>query len=393
MIQILFWCSFGLIAGAYIGFPLLVVARGMLMRQSYWVGDIEPPVSVVIAAHNEADSIGAKLENVLSLDYPADRLEVLVASDGSTDETESIVRSVGDPRVRLLALPRRGKAAALNLAVAASSGEILIFSDANSMFASNAIRRLVAPFDDERVGGVAGDQRYLKSPDGEGERAYWSLDRLMKRFQSEAGNVISATGAIYAIRRELFQDVPEGVTDDFVTSTRVIRQGYRLVFAEDAVAYEPVAKSTNVEFGRKVRVMTRGLMSVLVMRDLLSPFRFGFYSLQLFAHKVLRRLMVFPLIVLLATSCFLWPHGSIYQLAVVCQLLLYGCAVLGLLLARTRVGRAKPLAFPFYFCMVNIAAFVATVKVLSGQRVVLWEPQRTDTSAVSSSGDHPALGN
>lgn len=382
MSLILFWGAVVLIAYTYLLFPALVFLRSRLSRRPSKTADITPNVSMIIAAHNEANSIGAKLDNLLALDYPRDRLEVIIASDGSTDGTEAIVRRYADRGIKLLALPRQGKAPALNAAVAASRGEILVFSDANSLYAPDAIRALVRPFADPEVGGVAGNQRYLNkrsvSAAGEGEHSYWNFDRKLKQFQSEAGNAISATGAIYAIRRSLFQPVPAGVTDDFVTSTRVIAQGYRLVFAPEAVACEPVAGTSGAEFGRKVRVITRGLRAVLVMRELLNPFRYGFYAFQLFSHKVLRRLAVFPLLVLSLATPFLWGHGLFYQLALLAQLAFYGCAVLGLLLGKTRLGRLKVFSLPFFFCMVNLAAFLAVWNIVRGRRVDRWEPQRVN---------------
>ena len=382
MIAILFWLAVVLLAYTYFLFPLLLVARGLIRQRPVDAADIEPPVSMIIAAYNEADSIGAKIENLLSLDYPADRFEVIVASDGSDDGTVDVVSAYTDPRIKLLALPRQGKAGALNDAVQAASGEILVFSDANSMYAPDAIRALVRHFNDPEVGGVAGNQRYLADPaaedsmTGAGERSYWRFDRLLKRLQSRGGNTISATGAIYAIRRSLFQPVPEGVTDDFVTSTRVIAQGCRLVFDPDAVAYEPVAQSSEVEFGRKVRVMTRGLRAVLVMRELLNPFRYGFYAIQLFSHKVLRRLMFIPLFVLFVTSMALWRAGWFYQLALLAQVAFYGCALAGYLLRGHRLGRLKLFSIPFYFCVVYGAALIATWNLIRGHRINRWTPQR-----------------
>ncbi len=382
MSTVTFWVAVALLAYTYVLFPIMLVVRGLLRQRPVNAADIEPRVSMIIAAYNEADSIGAKIDNLLSLDYPEDRLEVVIASDGSDDGTVAVVASYTDERIKLLALPRQGKAGALNDAVNAATGDILVFSDANSMYAPDAIRRLVRHFADPRVGGVAGNQRYLSEQDsdsgatGAGERSYWGLDRLLKRIQSRAGNTISATGAIYAIRRSLFQPVPEGVTDDFVTSTRVIAQGYRLVFDPEAVAFEPVAQSSEVEFGRKVRVMTRGLRGVIVMRELLNPFRFGFYAVQLFSHKVLRRLMFVPLMAVFAANLFLWGDGLFYKLAMLAQLLFYGCALLGLFLRGHKIGRVKVIAIPFYFCVVYCAALIATWNVIRGRRITSWTPQR-----------------
>jgi len=388
VIEILFWSAAGLIVFTYLAFPLLVLLRGRAMGRPPAAADITPRISLIIVAHNEAHSIGEKIENVLDLDYPRSQLEVIVASDGSNDGTDDVVSRYVGGTVRLQSLPRRGKAPALNAAVAASTGEILVFSDANSMLARDALRALLRPFADAEVGGVAGNQRYEAHPgsaaSGEGERRYWDLDRAMKRAEGAAGNTISATGALYAIRRSLFQEVPDGVTDDFVTSTRVIAQGKRLVFAPGAVALEPVAGSSGLEFGRKVRVMTRGLRGVLVMRELLNPLRYGFYSVQLFCHKVLRRLMVFPLLLLLVLNPFLIREGEIYRWAMAAQLVLYGCSLAYLLLRNTRWGRARLLSIPFFFCMVNAAALVATWNVVRGHRIDRWEPKRAAHGASRS---------
>ncbi len=381
MILILFWVSVVLIIYAYFIFPVLVILRGFLWPQPFLSDEITPPVSIIIAAYNESKSIGNKLDNILTLDYPRDRFEVLIASDGSDDGTNEIVRVYEEKGVKLLPLPRLGKAGALNAAVAASKGEILVFSDANSMYRVDAIRALVRPFADPTIGGVAGNQSYVKKNraivDNVGERSYWNFDRIMKKFQSRAGNTISATGAIYAIRRSLFQMVPEGVTDDFVTSTSVIVQGYRLIFAPDAVAYEPVAVTSKAEFGRKVRVTSRGLRAVFFIRsELLNPFRYGFYAIQLLSHKVLRRLIVFPLLVLFFLNPFLWNTDVFYQLTMIGQSVFYGLGLLGLLLDGTHFRRLKIFAIPFYFCLVNAATLVATINILRGQQIKQWEPQR-----------------
>jgi glycosyltransferase involved in cell wall biosynthesis len=378
--RILFWSAIATLLSTYLLFPLLVLLRALLRSRPHLTDDITPPLTMIIAAHNEAASIRAKLENILSLEYPAGRLEVVIASDGSDDRTEAIVRSFEDRGVRLLPLPRRGKAAALNAAAAVAIGDILVFSDANSIYAPDALRALVRPFADPLVGGVAGDQRYVADGDAgavaAGEQRYWDFDRILKSAESRAGNVISATGAIYAVRRSLFRPVPDGVTDDFFTSTGVVAQGYRLVFAPDAVAFEPVAGTAELEFGRKVRVITRGLRGVLLRRELLHPRCHGFYSVQLLGHKLLRRLMVFPLIVAAATSPLLWRHGRIYRMATVFQGGVYGLGAAGILFARRPLGRRKALVLPAFFCFVNIAALKATWNVVRGRRIDRWEPRR-----------------
>ncbi len=383
MSPIVFWVALAVLVYTGIVFPLMVLARGWLIRRPFKTDDVTPQLSVIVCAYNEQDNIRARLENLLSLDYPKERLEILIASDGSSDGTDAIVAGYEGQGVRLLSLPRQGKIPAMNTASRKARGEILVFSDANTMFAPDAIRALVRPFADPTVGGVAGDQRYSKEQRGgltsDGERSYWNFDRILKRAQSRAGNVISATGAIYAIRRALFRQIPLGVTDDFVVSTRVIALGYRLVFAEDAVAYEPVADGSSAEFRRKVRVITQGMRSIQVMRRLLNPWRFGFYSVDLFSHKVLRRLVVFPLLALLTANLALWNQGWFYQMTLAAQVAFYGCALAGVLLGGTRIGRLKPLSIPLFVCMVNAAALLATVRLITGRRIERWEPQRSES--------------
>jgi cellulose synthase/poly-beta-1,6-N-acetylglucosamine synthase-like glycosyltransferase len=382
MAFILFWFAVFVIVYTYIGFPLGIVLRGLLWRLPYKHEEFTnpPTVSIVISAYNEAQSIAAKLDNILSLEYPRDRLEVVIASDGSSDGTDEIVERYKEQDVQLLSLPRVGKAAALNAAVNASRGEILVFSDANSMYKADAIQELVRPFGDPEVGGVAGNQVYRTEVAGgssiDGERAYWGFDRMLKQFQGKSGNTLAATGAIYAIRRSLFGPIPDGVSDDLFTSTGVIAQGYRLLFAPEAIAYEPVAATSQVEFGRKVRVIMRSWKAFVFRSELLNPFRYKFYAIQLLSHKILRYLVVFPLLILFLVSPFLWKAGFLYQMATIGQVAFYCCALAGWLLNGTRFGRKKIFTIPFYFCMVNAASLVAIINVLRGRQIKHWEPQR-----------------
>lgn len=388
LVEIIFWLSLGTIVFTYFGYPIFVLARGWLFHRPLKPAassEYRPKVSLIVAAYNERASIGSKLANLCQLRYPPGQLEILVASDGSHDGTNELVAEYADRGITLLALPRRGKAATLNAAVARATGDVLVFSDANSIYQPDAIEQLVAPMADPSVGGVAGNQVYSKGSQegmtGEGERWYWNFDRCLKHAQSRSGSVISATGAIYAIRRNLFRQVPEGVTDDFVTSTRVIQQGHRLVFAPKAVAVEPVASSTKTEFGRKVRVITRGLRGVLEMRSLMNPWRYGSYAVDIVSHKILRRLVAIPLLTLLLSSLLMVNHGTFYAAMAMGQVVFYGLAIVGSLLAQSRLGRSRVFKIPFFFCMVNLAAILAVVELMRGRKVVLWEPQRHEPRA------------
>lgn len=360
----------------YLVFPVICIARGRLFPRPWKREPAEPTVSIVIICHNEAGVIKAKLDSIRALDYPSTRIQTIVGSDGSDDGTNEIVADYTGLRLQNLAFSRRGKIPALNDAVSAATGEVLVFTDANSIFEVNALRNLVRHFSDQSVGCVAGNQVYCDQTAGgvaaAGEKSFWNYDRVLKEAQSQAGNAISATGAIYAIRRNLFMKVPLGVTDDFTISTRVILQGFRLVFDGEAIASEPVAGKPNAEYRRKVRVMTRGFRSVWTVRALLNPFRFGFYSLQLFSHKILRRLVAFPIFSLLLMTPWLWHEGGWMSGMAVAQLAFYSLAILGLLFP-AGPGRSKLGSIPVFFSLANLAALQAAINFTLGRTIDTWE--------------------
>ncbi|WP_339134462.1 MAG: glycosyltransferase family 2 protein [Candidatus Electrothrix sp. GW3-4] len=375
MVWLLFWVSFGLLLYSFIGFPLLVFLRGTLAHSTEYP-PYTPTLTLIIAAYNEAPVIRQKLENTFSLDYPSDSLEVVVASDGSDDETVALVQQYQDPRVKLLSLPRQGKNLTLNAAVETASGEILVFTDADTMIAPDALRHLTAPFSDPKIGGVAGDYRHAaKKAEAAGERNFWSFERLLKRLQSRAGSITSAWGPIYAIRKSLFVPIPIGVTDDFFISVQSLVAHQRLIFEPQAVATGPVANSAGAEFQRKVRIITAGLRAVWQTRTLLNPFKYGFLSLQIFSHKVLRRLMGFPLLILMITAPMLWTAGWFYQIMTLCQIGLHGAAMFGFLLQRRPIGQSKVLRLPFFLDLVYVAAAFALFNLFRGTRHDIWVPQ------------------
>jgi cellulose synthase/poly-beta-1,6-N-acetylglucosamine synthase-like glycosyltransferase len=370
--------TLALIAIPYTLYPLLLCLRAYLAPDPPRKGEITPDVDLVICAHNEAQVIAARIENALELDYPPEHLTIWIASDGSTDATVDIARKFNSGRVRCLDFPRGGKAAALNACVAAGKAEVIAFSDANSLWRQDALRMLTRPFADPRVGGAAGDQRYAEGTSGAlGERSYWSFDRVLKCWQSQAGSVISATGAIYAVRRELFQPAPPDATDDFMISTGVIAHRKRLVFEQDAIALESPASDSG-EYRRKIRILTRGLRAVYYRRELLLPTRSGFYSVQLLLHKLWRRLTWIPLLLLLPAP--LYAADGVLQL-------LTAAGVAGMVglggtgLARPSLRRFKLVDVAAHVLMVNTACAVATCNVLRGHRVSHWSPTGTSAGA------------
>jgi cellulose synthase/poly-beta-1,6-N-acetylglucosamine synthase-like glycosyltransferase len=364
--------------------PLCAYPALLYLRARLWPRPLRsaarfelPAVDLVICAHNEAAAIGERIENALALDYPQDRLRIWIASDGSMDQTVTVARSFDDPRLTVLDLPRLGKAAALRTAVEAGSAPVLAFSDANSDWETGALRALVAPFADPEVGGVAGDQRYRRAARADGtagERGYWHYDRLLKHWQSVAGSTVSATGAIYAIRRDLFDPPPPDGTDDFMISTGVVLRGSRLAFASAAVAWEQPAQASAGEWRRKVRVISRGLRAVWYRRALLDPRRFGSYALLLLVHKLWRRLLFLPLSVLLLCAPLGFTLGGRHTIITASACMALAAAVAAAVVPGLR--RSKPFAVAYFAFLVNLACAVASYNLVTGRRVSHWATQR-----------------
>jgi glycosyltransferase involved in cell wall biosynthesis len=359
---------------------MLLFVRSRLFCRPTHKEDITPNISLLIVAHNEATVIRRRLENALTLDYPCDQLRIIVVSDGSNDGTNEIVSEFGDYGIRLLALPREGKNTALNAAVGCIPDDIVVFSDANSMCERNALRALVRHFADPSVGGVAGRQTYPSVENSDsaefGERTYWNFNQLLGEWESAAGSITNATGGLYAIRRELFSPIPSGTADDVATSFSIIARGYRLVFEPSAIAIEDVASSRRAEFQRKVRICAQGFRSLFAYKQLLNPFRSGFFSLQLFSRKVLRWMMPWPLFALFASAFALAHTAPGYEAAFILQAVFYALALSFWAVpdhTLTRMSLPTSVVLPFFFCLGNAGSLRAQWLTLRGNRCDHWE--------------------
>lgn len=375
-----FWLSTFIIFYTYVGYPVILYLMAKARNRAVKKEEIFPTVSLIIAAYNEENGIEDKIKNCLNLDYPLDALEIIIASDGSTDNTNILVNRYADQGIRLLTLPRRGKIFALDEAVTQSVGEILVFSDANTHFQSKALNELISNFSDPVVGGVCGNQMHYKDKGDSTvscESIYWNYDKWIKKLESLTGNIVSADGAIYAIRRELYQ-MPELIssTDDFAISTGVIEKGFRLVFESQALVYEHLSASANVEFKRKKRIITRGLRGVLLRKKLFNPFQYGIYSWILFSHKLLRRIIPFFLLILFFSNLLVATHGKFYLVVSQAQMIFYLLALVGYLMSKTSMRGSKIFTVPFYFCLANAAAFLAVLNFLTGKQIQNWDPIR-----------------
>lgn len=363
--------------GVYVGLPAALAVWSVVRPRALRPGAAQPrTVSVLIVAHNEADVIEAKLDDVARQDL-TQPVQVIMASDGSSDATVAFARAHPTQPI-VLDLPRHGKAAALNAGVAAAVSDVIVFTDANSRLGVESISRLLAPFADPDVGGVAGDQRYDASASGTatGERDYWSYERLLKRWESASGNVVSSTGTLHAVRRELVDEVPDDVTDDFYISTGVIARGRRLVFAPDAVAWEQPSVERAAGYRRRVRIITRGLTGVWRRRQLLDPRRFGLYAVVLAVHKVGRRLLFVPMLAAMVGGWMVRRERGAWRVLTAGQLVFYTAGAVGAVSARHPIGRSRLFALPAHFCTANVAAAHAVLNVVRGRRFVTWDPDR-----------------
>ncbi|MCU1240404.1 MAG: glycosyltransferase, CESA-like subfamily [Candidatus Acidoferrum typicum] len=377
--ETIFWASIGILTYTYLGYPLLLAVISRLISRRSPEPGYTPSLSVLIAAYNEEVGIRAKIERTLALDYPRQKLEILVLSDGSTDRTDEIVKSISDPRVRLLRVEgRKGKTNAQNEGVMCARGEVLVFSDATTIYHPQALLYLACNYSDPRVGAVSGRYQYLdsdgKSPTGLGTVAFWNYENFIKIMQSRIRTISGCCGCIYSVRREAYTALAPEVISDLVQPLHVIQQGYRVVFEDRAVAYEETTQSTSEEFSMRVRVVTRGMRGLLSVPRLLMPWRFGWVSFQLWSHKLLRWSVPFFLLLIL-TSNVLLAGTSFYRPLLLAQVVFYAVTCFSLVIPLQRVW--KPLGIPLYFCTLNAAAFLSVLEVLRGKKYVVWETVRT----------------
>jgi cellulose synthase/poly-beta-1,6-N-acetylglucosamine synthase-like glycosyltransferase len=387
--ELLFWAATGLILYVFAGYPSLLWILQLIVRQKVPHQEQLPTVSLLVPAHNEAAVIAEKIHNSLTLDYPPDRLEIVIASDGSTDSTANIVRqlaqSTAQDRVRLLDFPvNRGKIAVLNDAMPLLRGDIVVFSDASSMLAPDAVRQLAANFADPSVGAVSGVYRVLNPQQaglGEQEALYWRYETFLKLQEARLGCMLGAHGSLFAIRRKLYSSLPPAaINDDFLIPLRVVEQGYRVSYEPSAVAYEQASEMEG--FGRRVRIAAGNVEQLVAIKTLLRPLRpmvlFCFLS-----HKVGRLTVPVVMLVAAAATVALWGH-PFYTAMGLAQILFYVLAVLGVCFPL----RPRFLRLPSYFCMINAALFAWVYRAVTVRRII---PSRRQMDRFGRSKSKPSL--
>ena len=377
--KILFFFSLFIIFYIYGGYLLLTILISLVKRRPVNVSDIEPSVTIIIPAYNEEDHIEATIRNKLSLDYPHSKIEIIVISDGSTDHTDEIVRQFNRPTVHLIRQePRAGKTAAIEKAMPHARGEIIVFSDANSIYSTNALKKLIRNFNDPEVGYVTGKMVYTNNDNttiGESCGAFMAYENILRLFETRIGSIVGVDGGIDAVRKNLYQSMRPDQLPDFVLPMKVIEQGYRVIYEPEAVLKEVALNDAADEYRMRVRVTLRALWALRDMKHLLSPVHFGFYAIQLWSHKVLRYFGFLFLLLAWFSNLLLVFEGSFYTLFFIAQLLAYAMAASSPFLEKRNI-RIKFFYLCHYFLILNFSATHAYINFLLGQKKVIWTPRK-----------------
>ena len=379
MAAALFWVSVAVLGYIYVGYPLIVRALAKVLgRPVRRDGNLRPTITVIISAYNEHRSIRAKIDNVRSLDYPQELLDVIVVSDASSDGTDDIVRTCGLDRVRLVRVEgRRGKTACQNVGVEHATGAVVVFTDATTLLDSTALTAMVGNFADPEVGCVAGLLVYQ----GKGENltavggvSYWGYEVALRSAESHLGTLIGVSGCLYAVRKSAYRPIAANLISDFVVAMRMREQRLRTVLEARAVCFEETLDRSKQELSMRVRVAVRSIAALVGERRFLNIFADPAFAWQLWSHKLLRYASPYWMLLMLVSSAML-ADSLIYRLALIAQLALIGAGIAGfvLQLSARKVGLLNK---PYYFLLTNVASVIATLRYLMGERMVTWSPIR-----------------
>jgi biofilm PGA synthesis N-glycosyltransferase PgaC len=376
--EILFWVSLAIVIYIYIGYFVLIwiLSRFYPVTEYNTVTEF-PNVSIIFSAYNEEKVIAVKVNNFLTLDYPDDKLEILIGSDGSTDKTNAILESVNDPQINVSVFQERhGKNWVLNELVKKCSSEILVFTDANIIFETDAVKQLIRPFQQENIGGVIG-HLHLEVPgkkiQDSPEKRYLSIENSLRKLETRIGTTFGLTGAIYAIRRRLFKNLPDTkvVIDDTYVIMSLLKQNYSIVYESRARAKEEIDNNIFEEMKRRIRICAMNLNGIYNFISLLNPLR-GYTALGIWSHKILRWISPFPLLMLLLSSLMLIDNHYGYVITISLSIY-FLCTTLGILLNILNI-RIKFLTYCAYFFVVNLGLFIGFFKFMFRLQKPYWEP-------------------
>ncbi|MFK8068363.1 MAG: glycosyltransferase family 2 protein [Gammaproteobacteria bacterium] len=370
----IFWLSALFLFYTYIGYPLLMFLWAKFRPNPIMSESIEPTVTVVISAFNEQDRIVARIDNLLEQNYPADKLNIVVVSDGSTDSTVKNLNTINSDRVTVISLEENvGKSIAVSRGVSEATGEFIVFADVRQRFSPDAVRSLIEPFADHRIGATTGELILESSGadhEPEGVGLYWKYEKMIRDSESIVDSMVGATGAIYAIRRALYEPLPEGIIlDDVLTPVRIARQNYRVCMVRNAIAYDTISGTYSEEFSRKVRTLAGNFQLMQVAPWINNPFKNRLFF-QWISHKVCRLFSPYAMILLLISSFLIGE--TFYSFIGLLQLVVYAAAIAGLI-AMAQGKKVKLVGTASSFLMLNITAVVGLYSILTGQTAGLWK--------------------
>jgi len=373
---IIFWLSLIILFYIFMGYPIVLNLLEKYFGKTvvrYKDGEELPSVSLFIPAYNEDKVIREKIENSLRLNYPEEKLSIVIASDGSTDSTNAIINQFKDAVTPMIYKKRCGKTQLINKVMPELSGEIVVFSDASSMLKTDSILKMVRNYRDEKIGGVSGTYKLQNNDNSDrskGEGLYWKYETFLKRKESNLHSILGGHGSLYSIRRHLFEPLAENtINDDYIIPMRLLKKGYRVVYEPQSISYERTSTDVKGEMNRRSRISFGNFQQIVILRSLLNPTN-GFISFEFISHKLLRSFSFFFMITLFISSLLI--NSEFMKLFVLLELIFYLIGLAGFILSSKKI-KSKITAIPFYLCMINLSSLVGFIKFIFNKQKVTWE--------------------
>lgn len=371
--QILFWLSVFSVFFIYFIFPVILLILSKFRGSEPEQKEITPFITLIVPMHNEERVVPDKVQNIFSLDYPQDKMEVIFALDGCSDRTKDMLLQYREKRIIILDYPdRAGKVATLNKTVLEAQGEIIVFSDANSIYNKDALRKLVRNFADAKVGCVSGRLAYIKADAnlvGRGENLYWKYDMFVKRQESRLGRLLITNGSMQAVRKSIYPFPDPEVADDFSIPLLIQAAGYKILFEPEAVVYEVATQSLKEDYNQRVRILAQGLKGIIRLRkELVKLGPLGLFLLLF--HKILRWQIIFFQIVIFISNLMLIQNRFYFNLFLL-QILFYFLASVGLIFRNK--FKTKIFSVPFFFCLINFSFLAAIFRLFKNSQTSIWD--------------------
>ena len=374
MVNFLFWFFSSVIIFTYFGYPLLLIIISVFRKNQAQKANFFPTVSIIIAVHNEEKVLKRRIENLLNLQYPKQKIEIIIASDGSTDRTNEIAKSYSNKGVTLVVSEsQKGKSAIQNMAVSQTKGEIILFSDADTLFKTNFLKKLVPNFFNHRVGCVTGKVIWKNLEDTSVSKfagSYWEYESFLRYVESKLGILHAASGQCIAVRKRIFKPIVEFAGEDIVIPLDCILSGYKVVYEPEAMAYDTLVSSVGGEFSWRSRTATRTIRGILSKKQLLNPFRYPSIAVTIIFHPLLRYFVPFLLILTFICNIFLL-NSCFYKILFAFQVIFYSFAIIGYFLNTKRI-KIKVFAYPFSFCFAHLAFMVGTIRAIMGKDIIAY---------------------